>query len=102
MRERAFGPEVRDPQGLLQGEASAHDLAVDGSDGFGGKASRPRGQPVENQPLARGIVRRQARGALGLGHIEHHVGPLVEHLEDPVVELVDALSQVFERHGSEP
>ena len=48
MRERPLGPHVGDLQRLLQREAGAHHLAVDGADGIGREAAGAGRETVED------------------------------------------------------
>ena len=99
VREGPLRPHVRDLQRLLQREARAHHLAVDGADGLRREAPGARGEAVEDEPLALRIVGREVRVALGPRHVGDDAGALVERLQDGVVELVDALAEVVEGHG---
>ena len=65
----------------------------------GGNRRAPRGEAVEDLTLALGSYVGRFASRFALRDVRHDARPLVEELQDLVVELVDALAMVVEGHG---
>ncbi len=94
------GPEERDGERRLDGEAGAHHLAVDGDDHLAREAPGALvREPLEDLALALGIVGREVLRLLLAGDERDHVGALLEEREDLIIDRVDTAAEVVEAHA---
>ena len=103
VRVRRFRPEVGDRQILLQGERGGHDLAVNRADRLFRQPALEtrvlRRQRAQHRLLALRRVDLRALGFLHQADLMHQIGALVEQSEKLLVDRVDLLANLGERHG---
>ncbi len=98
MAEASLGSDEGDGDRRLERQAAAHDLAEHRADGV---AREPAGpflrQPIENGPLAFGIVKRREPGfALRFAHALDRRRATLEQAEHGLVERVDLRAEIVE------
>ena len=103
MRVGACRAEVGDGKPFLQRIRSGHDLPVNGPDGCGRQTSAEL-RVAFHQRAQHGFLTfrgkdRTAILALDLAHFMHEGGPLVEQLQELLVEGVDFFTNLRQRHG---